>query len=316
MTRRKAFTLVELPVVSRVKRAAFTLVELLVVIGIIAVLIGILLPTLGRAREASKRTVCLSNLRELGNAIRIYAAQNKDQIPVGYMDEHQFSYFVNWNNVNGTKVSMLGLLAVARLTSNPRAFYCPSVEDPQFSYNTPQNPWPPFDRWPDHPRFTTPGLGHTRISYQQRPSACWPSSSKPVSNRNDYRYWIPYLSSDWEEANIGHVRHQTSKFGFPKLSKLKNKAIITDLMMTRSYVEASHKSGINILYANGGAQYYDLRKWLRRPPPPANPADPTVTAWRFWLLATSISVSYNDVFLNEKVTPARGVWIELDKLIQ
>ena len=298
------------------RRKAFTLVELLVVIGIIAVLIGILLPSLNKAREASMRTVCLSNLRELGNAIRIYAAQNKDQIPIGYMDEHQFSYFVNWNNSNGTKVSMMGLLAVTKLTPNPKAFYCPSNDDPQFSYNTPQNPWPRFDLWPNDPRFTTPGLGHTRITYNQRPVACWPSSSKPTTNRNDYRYWIPYLSSD-QFAMLPLNTADQSKYGFPKISKLKNKAMITDLIIDRTYVLKTHKSGINILYAHGGATWYDMSKWLRRPPPPANPQDPTVTAWRNWSTCSGVFEGYNDFFLNEKPTVAgtpKGVWIELDKL--
>src|SRR5690348_8706217 len=62
-------------------RQGFTLVELLVVIGIIAVLIGILLPTLGRARESANRTQCLSNLRQLSGAFVMYSNENKGWLP-------------------------------------------------------------------------------------------------------------------------------------------------------------------------------------------------------------------------------------------
>jgi prepilin-type N-terminal cleavage/methylation domain-containing protein len=63
------------------KRNAFTLVELLVVIGIIAVLIGILLPVLGRAQAQARTTACMSNLRQIGVALRAYANDNRDHYP-------------------------------------------------------------------------------------------------------------------------------------------------------------------------------------------------------------------------------------------
>jgi prepilin-type N-terminal cleavage/methylation domain-containing protein/prepilin-type processing-associated H-X9-DG protein len=64
------------------KTRAFTLVELLVVIGIIALLVAILLPALQKAKVAAVNTQCRANLRSIGQALTIYANDNKGKYPI------------------------------------------------------------------------------------------------------------------------------------------------------------------------------------------------------------------------------------------
>jgi prepilin-type processing-associated H-X9-DG protein len=68
-------------------RVGFTLVELLVVIGIIALLVGILLPALNKARETANSIKCAANLRAIGQGFSQYLAENKQTFPLAYVYE-------------------------------------------------------------------------------------------------------------------------------------------------------------------------------------------------------------------------------------
>ncbi len=70
-----------MPIKPSVKSKAFTLIELLVVIGIIALLISILLPSLNNARRSAEAVVCASNMHQFGLGFQMYCDQNKGELP-------------------------------------------------------------------------------------------------------------------------------------------------------------------------------------------------------------------------------------------
>jgi len=98
--------------VKRVKvKKGFTLIELLVVIAIINILAGMLLPSLTRAREQARRAACLSNLRQIGMALAMYASENDGFYPP--------------ENSSPRNAMDLDLLFPSYL-DNAEVFWCPS----------------------------------------------------------------------------------------------------------------------------------------------------------------------------------------------
>lgn len=121
---------------------AFTLVELLVVIGIIAVLIAVLLPTFAKARHAAQRTACLSNLRQVHQAFYLYSLKSNGRVPIGYRTaSKQFNSMV-FSSTAGGRWVLFGLLSQARLAPAPQVYFCPAETNSKFMYNTLENPWP------------------------------------------------------------------------------------------------------------------------------------------------------------------------------
>jgi prepilin-type processing-associated H-X9-DG protein/prepilin-type N-terminal cleavage/methylation domain-containing protein len=128
--------------------AAFTLVELLVVIGIIAVLIGILLPSLTAARKGANLLKCQATMRELGLALQMYAQANKGYLPAGRMGFESFNY----GSVQMSQAYIFWWMRLQQLR------LIPGLDDPTRGVAicpSDDTPYWPFQEYPNHKNLQT-----------------------------------------------------------------------------------------------------------------------------------------------------------------
>jgi len=149
-------------------RRGFTLVELLVVIGIIALIMALLLPSLTKGREAANRTVCLSNLRQLHQYMCMYEQLWHGRVPLGYIGQPSVAVAGQPLKQSDYEIWLptwcLHGKIVAQFPKTPMAiFYCPSNQHPRHQLGN----------------FTVSKPSDLNSAYGSRPIVAWPLGVLP-----------------------------------------------------------------------------------------------------------------------------------------
>lgn len=216
------------------KNKRFTLLELLTVIAIFGLLISMLLPALTRSRELSRRTVCLSNLKQNYTMFFQFAKNNNKKLPFMYSDYKQFNYSIYRGNLGPGMYTGFGALIRDEYVSSPEGvMYCPTTSgianfQKGLSFNGSNNPWP----------FIHSGSVNVRSSY----------SFRALGDLRD----IPNYGQKYTDRNYT---------GYPTLYKLEsNEAILSDIFVSINSNPIHYGEGRNALNADGSGSWKSSSK--------------------------------------------------------
>jgi prepilin-type N-terminal cleavage/methylation domain-containing protein len=240
------------------RNLAFTLIELLVVVAIIALLIAILLPSLGKARELAKRTACGTNLKGQGTAFAIYAADYDGRLPV--FTNQSTNWLQDEPYQVGDQLVNMTLNNNTSATSIRRWFYCPAN-----SNQNSDNAWNQFnqgangfrvfgynyfnDRW-------NGGTPTIKLSAADPRSTPRPSGATPaISFHNKWNSETFSANMELVVDQIWTTSYNGSDFasGGPH-----GGGLVTDNLVT-SHLKGNIPAGANVLSMDGHASW---RPWI------------------------------------------------------
>ena len=183
----------------------FTLIELLVVIAIIALLMGILLPSLNRTRRQAKKIACFSNIRQMGVALQAYMIDSENRLPP--------------SSCNLSDPNQYWLKILAKYTGEKLLLRCPSDEAKSFvDWNLPLDEQPDDTRWSS---FALNGLLDPFCSYNRgrynnvtnikRPDYCiYVSESPSYWTKYDHIHPESWGSLDQAKGQVAWNRHDST----------------------------------------------------------------------------------------------------------
>jgi prepilin-type N-terminal cleavage/methylation domain-containing protein/prepilin-type processing-associated H-X9-DG protein len=223
-----------------IHRRGFTLIELLVVVAIIALLIAILLPSLGKARDNAKRTACGANLRSLGLGNGVYAADWEGNfVPEYQRGSADYVPASSYYAKNGTTAPNalpwgFALLNVTKTVTDTRAFFCPAQT---------ASGWDPasnaYKTWTYPDGSFRNGAVPQRIGYMYQLH----------STRN------PYPGANGTLVSPGTITFPAGAFvaaAFAKSAGFPNNLVLgSDIMYNSSTIPHNVGTSVNAVYADG-----------------------------------------------------------------